>query len=79
MATSANHEFTPHAHRIQAGAHTHSERSRTSQPCNQQQVVADTKGGMRWLVLSGVTEGRESVRKEKEEKDEGDNAKISSL
>lgn len=41
--------------------------------------MADTKGDMRWLVLSGVTEGRERVGKEKKEKDEGDNAKISSL
>lgn len=58
--------------------HTHSQRCWTCQPCNHQQVTADTKRSRRRLVLSGVTAGG-SGGEEEEEKDEGDNAKISSL
>lgn len=46
-------------------SHTHSQRCRTCHPCNHQQVSADTKGGMRRLVLSGVTVGGSGGKRRK--------------
>lgn len=64
-------------------SHTHRTQTHTvsaiemCHPCNHQRVTPDTKRSMQRLALSSVTVG--GARKEKEEKDEGDDAKISTL